>query len=335
MTAAVDFEKLSKVLALAGSDQDGEALAALRKAGGMLKAAGLSFTDLGQKLKAGPAQTVQTGQAQHSPQPQSNGFPNFDDWMEKKEPGWRAQQADKRAAKSREQAVYRAAVLEKYDSAEAAIGPCWRETQLRKALGSLVSNMVEPYARWTDHIGAIRHCSDFFGFEKVPSAVRAAIEGAFPMPTTIAEALAEYERWREREREIEAALNCNAGDTAPDLVCFGRMELVRMLLEYELPARDLSDLLFRSRYYRSLQSQCDRIDEALHRDLERLAAAPPSNLDTSAAPPSTASARRRAVLDMLSNPNTAALSDREIARRAGVSPSTVGALRKAVVESRP
>lgn len=91
-------------------------------------------------------------------------------------------------------------------------------------------------------------------------------------PSTILEAHEEYEAWREREREIEAVENWNTGDTALDLVGYARMERVRMLLETELPARDFTDLLFRSRYYRSLQSQCDRIEEALHRDLEQLVA---------------------------------------------------------------
>ena len=328
-TSMLDIPKLAKVLALASSGHDGEALAALRKANTILKSAGMSFTDVAERLKSSSAASVQFGHSPRSPQPQSGGFANFDDWMEQKEPGWKAQQAEKRAAQARERAAYRASVLEKFGSAEAAIAPCRRERLLREALGPLVSNMDEPYARWTDCIGAIRHCGDFFDFEKVPPAVWAAIEGAFPMPTTIAEAHAEHESWREREREIEAALNWNTGDTALDLVCYGRMERVHRLLEHELPARDLPELLFRSRYYRSLNSQCDRIEKALHRDLERLAAEPASKSDAvQSEQPRTASARRRAVLDMLTNPGTTTLSDREIGRRVGVSPSTVGALRR-------
>ena len=44
--AVLDAEKLAKVLALADSAQEGEALAAVRKAGCMLAKAGLSFADL-------------------------------------------------------------------------------------------------------------------------------------------------------------------------------------------------------------------------------------------------------------------------------------------------
>jgi DNA-binding NarL/FixJ family response regulator len=43
---ALDAGKLAKVLALADSEQEGEALAAVRAAGGMLAKAGLSFADL-------------------------------------------------------------------------------------------------------------------------------------------------------------------------------------------------------------------------------------------------------------------------------------------------
>lgn len=59
----LDTAKFTKVMALAGSDQDGEALAALRKAQAMLKSVGMSFVDVAEKVKAPSPQTVQTGQA--------------------------------------------------------------------------------------------------------------------------------------------------------------------------------------------------------------------------------------------------------------------------------
>src|ERR1700684_2955981 len=49
----LDITRFSKVLALAGSNIDGEALAALRKARAMLSAANLSFTDVAQALPSG------------------------------------------------------------------------------------------------------------------------------------------------------------------------------------------------------------------------------------------------------------------------------------------
>jgi hypothetical protein len=49
----LDKERFAKVLALAGSDVDGEALAALRTAQKMLRAANLSFTDVAQSFGSG------------------------------------------------------------------------------------------------------------------------------------------------------------------------------------------------------------------------------------------------------------------------------------------
>jgi hypothetical protein len=49
----LDITRFAKVLALAGSDIDGEALAALRKVKAMLSAANLSFTDVAQSLATG------------------------------------------------------------------------------------------------------------------------------------------------------------------------------------------------------------------------------------------------------------------------------------------
>jgi hypothetical protein len=49
----LDMERLAKVLALADSDIDGEALAAIRKAKKLLHAANMSFTDIAQSLGSG------------------------------------------------------------------------------------------------------------------------------------------------------------------------------------------------------------------------------------------------------------------------------------------
>jgi len=54
MNSRLDIEKFDKVLALASSDRDGEALAALRKARHMLNAAGLTFRDIASAPKSVP-----------------------------------------------------------------------------------------------------------------------------------------------------------------------------------------------------------------------------------------------------------------------------------------
>lgn len=49
----IDYDKLAKILSLAGSDSDGEALAALRRVRALLAAQGMSFTDLAERLRQG------------------------------------------------------------------------------------------------------------------------------------------------------------------------------------------------------------------------------------------------------------------------------------------
>jgi hypothetical protein len=57
-----NIERFAKVLAVAGSDKDGEALSALRKARSMLADAGLTFTDVAQSIgKAGGHHGRQSG----------------------------------------------------------------------------------------------------------------------------------------------------------------------------------------------------------------------------------------------------------------------------------
>ena len=59
MNSRLDIEKFDKVLALASSDRDGEALAALRKARAMLSEAGLSFRDIAAAPKTVPSPKTQ------------------------------------------------------------------------------------------------------------------------------------------------------------------------------------------------------------------------------------------------------------------------------------
>lgn len=56
----MNFDKLAKVLALAGSDNDSEALEALRKARRMLTAAGLDFVDVASAMQEQPADLYDT-----------------------------------------------------------------------------------------------------------------------------------------------------------------------------------------------------------------------------------------------------------------------------------
>jgi len=342
MAASVDYERLGKVLALAGSDQDGEALAALRKAGGMLKAAGLSFTDIAQKLKA-PA----TVQFEHihwpppqQPKPKPKGYTVGGMTWESKAAyeDYCARQKAQREAERARYAPQRSAVLAKYGSELAAIARDPREQALHDAAWPWLEGPHVPDApyeylagRWHDSMGGWKR----YDFGKHPVAeCRAAIEVALPMPSTVREARDELRYWDDRDHEICHALEC-WGDEQLDLPAAYRRSLVIKLYRDELPVVTLDDLHIRLQFAASSEWKADAAEVAVSNldAFERLvvngASVPPCRAESvQTEQPRTASARRRAVLDLLSNPNTATLADREIARRAGVSPSTVGALRR-------
>ena len=331
---ALNAAKLGKLLALASSDNDAEALAALRKVKAMLSAAGSDFVQMAQGIGKPAAPQVQTVRPASAGPSFADVFTGFDDHMEAKEPGWKAKRAAERVEKARRQAEYRAEVLGRYGSETAALAPCERERLLRAALAPWLVLQDRPWDRRTDNLDG---WSGYWVDRKTPPHVRDAIANAYPLPTTFVEAVAEHGYWQEREREMEAALNFQHGDYALDMPCTCRWEMVRRLAEHELPVTSFADLLERSRMYRAMEMQCNDIEAALHRDLERLVGEL-SNLDTPGAGsppvqsghPARSSDRRARVLALLSNLDTAAWSDRAIAQAAGVSPSTVGKLRRSI-----
>ncbi|WP_232847450.1 hypothetical protein [Xanthobacter oligotrophicus] len=81
--ATFDIEKLRKVRGLmTGGATEGERAAARSRAEAIAKAAGLTLAEAMSKLDTAP------------PPPTARSiFDGFDDWMEAKEPGWRAEQA--------------------------------------------------------------------------------------------------------------------------------------------------------------------------------------------------------------------------------------------------
>ncbi|MFC3228734.1 hypothetical protein ACFOGJ_15930 [Marinibaculum pumilum] len=62
-------DRLAKVLALTGSDRDGEALAALRKANGMLSTVGLNFGDLARRLDEPSSYSPHASDDRAAPEP--------------------------------------------------------------------------------------------------------------------------------------------------------------------------------------------------------------------------------------------------------------------------
>ncbi|AWJ86338.1 hypothetical protein TSH58p_22755 (plasmid) [Azospirillum sp. TSH58] len=236
----LDNNKLGKVLALAGSDQDGEALAALRKARDMLKAAGMTFGDLTVKGVDAPCSVAPTGPVFTNP------FAGFEDRMEAREPGWKAKQAAARAEQIRKEAAEREAVLAKYGSEQKAKLPNERERLLNKAVSHLWRKIGKDYANGTFSVDSLDGWTGSYG-DKMPDTVRAAVETAYLMPVTLREAQDEYRFWRERDRELErvwCAPGEVGGDTYLDLPALAREQIINDMLR-KGPIATLDDLLVR------------------------------------------------------------------------------------------
>ncbi len=329
----LDTVKLGKLLALAGSDQDGEAVTALRKANAMLKSAGMSFTDVAEKLKAPKAPIVQNGRQSNQDQGATwnSAFTGFDDWVEAREPGWKARRSAERNKRNRDQAEERISVIAKYGSEDAATAPCERERVLDDACAHLVRRVIKTDSRGKLSMDTLDGWAG--GVDDPPASVIEAVSSALPMPTTIREAQEECVYWETRNREIDA-IHGFTGDRQLGLAAEVRWGLVRGLYERGLPILDLDDIHARLQFVASSEFNCDAADAApaLLEAFERLVIN--AGLATVSAPTvqsgrlSRASDRRSRIIDMLSNSDTAKLSDREIARQVGVSPSTVGALRR-------
>jgi hypothetical protein len=213
-------------------------------------------------------------------------------------------------------------VIARYGSADAAIAPCEREALLRAAVSQWSMPCDAPHQRWTRQIGewTDRIMGD------MPALVRDALSAAYPLPVTIGEAKAEYDYWERRDREMGLVLE-DTSDTQLDLAAGGRLEIVRGLIETRLRAQSLADVLVRQRYLVARECSMVEVEQAVLADLEHLSAvAEPTAVHNGQR--ETATDRRAEVIRLQSNVDTADLSGREIARRVGVSPQTVGNIRR-------
>ena len=114
------------------------------------------------------------------------------------------------------------------------------------------------------------------------------------------------------------------------LGCRLRQDIVADMLHHELRAASIGDAIARVRAIldSGMMASTEELEPVLA-DLEGLAAMPvEAAASVQTRHLSTATARRADVLRLLSDPATAVLSDREIARRVGVSPQTVGNIRR-------
>jgi hypothetical protein len=246
-------ERLAKIIALWRSTQhDGERQAARAKGERLTKQLGMSFED-----------AVVADDVHNHPR---NGdiFAGFDDFMEAKEPGYKAAAAREKAEKVAAREARRKAIIERYGSAEAALAPCERELMLQKAVERWRKPCNPPHERWT-------HSVDGWCFysEAPPERVETALRNAYPLPETFPVARAEYDYWRARDHEMEDVLNGDVGDFALDLLAVARMMIVEALIETELVVRTPGDLLERFRLYREREYHDHKSETKIFNDLER------------------------------------------------------------------
>lgn len=330
--STLDMEKLRKVRALMdGGKTEGERQAARLKAEAIAARAGLTLKAALSRLDATVKQTA------GNPFATKNPFQDFGDWMEAKEPGWKAREAQRRAEKEAARQARCRALLAEYGSEDAVFAPTATEAALREAL----AHLEEPgNTLWVYR--------DFRYIEGPTPEMWAAMRGAGLVPATLPEAWGAYEA-HEARTDARCAF-------APDYTPWQWEEAWRSALEWLLNhlrtptaegiAARLSWLEHRANQDMAPDPEQERVLIAsLRADFTAFAAskivpsadAQPAPSTTAAAPKvgrnrqaSTATSataqRRAAVLDLLAT--APGLPDREIARRVGCSPQTVGNIRR-------
>jgi hypothetical protein len=278
--------------------------------------------------------TTDRASAGGAPEPGPHGFTFYDMDNPDHMAAWAESDRKRRAERARKEAPEREAVLSRYSSMDAAIAPCEREVLLRMSVRKWAVFHDAPNQRWTKSIDG---CRELWIREMTPR-VRLALSTAYPLPGTVQQAKAEYDYWECRDRELGLVLE-DTSDTQLDLAARGRREIVRDLLETGLRARTLGEVLIRQRHLVASESVMVEVEQAVLADLEHLAAMAASTPDPAvhtghaqAGQRETATDRRAEVIRLLSNVDTAYLSDREIARRVGVSPQTVGNIRRRLTD---
>jgi len=245
---SLDLIRLGKLLSLAGSDNESEATAALRKLKTHLTSEGLSFTDLGQRLIAQGGQRAGAAGRPPPREPAANSF--TDDtgvmWPSREAyDKYQAAAAMRRDNDWRRTEAERNAVIARYGTREAALARSDREQILHDAVADLLTPLdpdTDPPGRWHASLDgwdrSLMHPSQ---------TVLARIERALPLPTTVRQAKDEFDYWTQRSHELEMLMG-RPGDPQLDLPAICRARRVQALYERELPICSIDDLHLRLQY---------------------------------------------------------------------------------------
>lgn len=314
----LDTEKFGKVWSLAtNGSTEGERAAARSRAEAMAAKVGMTLQDAVSKIDKS-----------------SDEPPSFFDWM-KSDPFFkaRADESERRDAKRR------AEVLKRVGSIRAVFDPTPDEVALRAAIEPFSLLMTYACPSGIDRKYASVIDGEIFDHNFSGTArARAAVTAACPFPNNFGQAIAEIRKWDQLWLDRSAFLKYEwEPDAEVELRC-------RMVEEYlnTAPAENWQDAedrfawlrySWQRQWFEPEKERCDPATDRLEADFATLRAL----YDRPAAPVQsgrrTNAAKRAAVLSMLaSHPE---LSDREIARRVGVSPQTVNNHRRSRNAARP
>lgn len=329
----LDIGRFRKVLELMNRGATaGERSAARRGAEAMARGAGMSLSE---------AEAMVSGGTRSQP---TSFFDGFDDWMERREPGYLARKTAERAARDERDALRRVEVLQKYGSEEALFARTRHETLLDAAIDSIAT-----WRFWTGTDG-VRYrqaetldgkAADFWHVSAITPAIRKAVTEAYPWPSDLSAALQEVKEWD--QLALDRGLFLGSDGSRGEWTHYPEVQCRILLLEHELevgrPATSWEDLQARfdwKRFEYERQgidkeerdaSFLDRIeaDCALLRKAacEKSVGAVKSGVPTLQR---TNAEKRADVMSMLRQ--RPQLSDREIARFVGVSHQTVSNWRK-------
>lgn len=161
------------------------------------------------------------------------------------EPGSLIRAARDRRSQAARTTDERAAVIARYGSEQAAIGP----TELERLFVEAAEHLSDP-----DESGGIDPWSPLTGWSlpwhDIPAALREAVSAACPLPITILDARDEALAWEMRKSEL-TLLTDGPGRAVLSTACTARHRIVEDLWRKDLVARDPADLEARLDYWAS------------------------------------------------------------------------------------
>ncbi|MBR9970622.1 HTH domain-containing protein [Magnetospirillum sulfuroxidans] len=181
---------------------------------------------------------------------------------EAEDPGTLIRQTETALAEAAKMTDERSAIISRYGSEEAALGPTALELMFIQAAEFLSDDSADPWAPlagWS------------VPWHPIPDELAHSVTIACPLPESIADARAECLSWEERLAEL-AVLADGPGNAVLPTACTARHRLVQDLWARELPAQTVTELHARLDFWTSRGGDDGRGYGVLAADLARLTA---------------------------------------------------------------